>query len=566
MRKVSPCHDVTLLYTYRKHASLRDAQASFASWADVKPQVTGQSQLSFYSGATKLSHQTQQGSSRQPRCIWKDHTVMLNTVDGVHGKQGDYRFLTVVAKLRSASHDNLLRFMGLVLDAPEKYIMSEMATRGTLADVLKGQDITLTKDFKLSLLSDVASGMRYIHEGALGVHGCLSSRACLIDSRWNCKVSDYWVCHLAKDTHQLPSDLDDEGAKTLRWTAPEVLRGERATWRSDVYSYGIITQEVTTEAVPFHHNVPTLSALEIVQAVREAKSEVHRPKIPKYLDMSEWAGLAERCWAESPEARPTFQKIMSMLRDLNEGRRINLVENMAARLEAHTRHLEDIVAERSQEVIQEKNRVENLLCELLPRSVFRQLQNGKRVEPETFDEVTLFFSDIVSFTRISSRGTPLQIVAMLNRIYSLFDDIIVRYDVYKVATIGDAYLVASGLPQRNGNRHAGEIAGMALALLKSIDKFAIRHIPGEYLQIRVGLHTGSCVAGVTGLKTPRYLLFGDTVNTGARIEALGESMRIHVSETTSSLLEDDHRFKLTVREPVDVPGYGIMITSWLSAA
>lgn len=88
------------------------------------------------------------------------------------------------------------------------------------------------------------------------------------------------------------------------------------------------------------------------------------------------------------------------------------------------------------------------------------------------------------------------------------------FHVCQVETIGDAYMVVSGLPVRNGNKHAREISRMALSLLSAVYRFKIRHRPGEQLKLRIGLHTGPCVAGVVGLKMPRYCLFGDTVNTG----------------------------------------------------
>lgn len=91
----------------------------------------------------------------------------------------------------------------------------------------------------------------------------------------------------------------------------------------------------------------------------------------------------------------------------------------------------------------------------------------------------------------------------------------------QVETIGDSYMVASGLPMRNDNYHAREIARMSLALLNAVMSFTIRHRPGEQLKLRIGMHTGPCVAGIVGLKMPRYCLFGDTVNTASRMESTG---------------------------------------------
>uniref|UniRef100_A0A8C5GYI1 Guanylate cyclase domain-containing protein n=1 Tax=Gouania willdenowi TaxID=441366 RepID=A0A8C5GYI1_GOUWI len=142
----------------------------------------------------------------------------------------------------------------------------------------------------------------------------------------------------------------------------------------------------------------------------------------------------------------------------------------------------------------------------------------------------------------------MEVVTFLNDLYSLFDDIIKMYDVYKVETIGDAYMVASGLPISNGTKHALEISTMALHFLSSIQLFRIRHRPTESLQIRVGIHSGPVVAGVVGTTMPRYCLFGDTVNTASRMETL----KIHISQSTADILIQDGSFELEERGQVDM--------------
>ncbi|XP_075237723.1 atrial natriuretic peptide receptor 2-like isoform X5 [Lycorma delicatula] len=212
----------------------------------------------------------------------------------------------------------------------------------------------------------------------------------------------------------------------------------------------------------------------------------------------------------------------------------------------------------------EKRKSDKLLYQMLPPAVVRQLKSDKQVLAENFDSVTIYFSDIVGFTNISTLSSPMEIVNMLNGLYTLFDLCIQKYDVYKVETIGDSYMVVSGLPQRNGNKHAGEIATMSIDLLLNIKKFTIPHRPNEILQMRIGVNTGPCVAGVVGTTMPRYCLFGDTINTASRMESTGEAMKIHISNETRLALEELGGFTVEFRGKMDVKGKGLMNTYWLT--
>jgi len=236
---------------------------------------------------------------------------------------------------------------------------------------------------------------------------------------------------------------------------------------------------------------------------------------------------------------------------------------MITMMEKYTDHLEDIVAERTSELAAEKAKTDELLYRMLPRSVAEELKRGQPVTAETFDSASLFFSDLVGFTKLASESTPLQVVDLLNDLYTCFDEIIDMHDVYKVETIGDAYMVASGLPNRNGIRHAGEISNMSLDLLSAMTSFKIRHVPGKQLQLRIGIHTGPVVAGVVGLKMPRYCLFGDTVNYANRMESSGLALCIHVSPECREVLEQLGGYILEERGFVEMKGKGSILTYFL---
>ena len=384
---------------------------------------------------------------------YKNQKVHAHTKTGLCLGMSDPNITLALSKLVSLSHENILQFVGVILDSPVKCVLTNVAPRGSLYSLIENGEMELTLDFKVSFLLDVAKGMNYIHRSNVGLHGLLSSKSCFLDSKFTCKIGNYWS-NLLTNTSNYVDNTEDK-----LWMSPEVLRHGRIGPKSDVYSFGIITQEVLHSSKPYNANEPSLDVSQIVKLVSETGS-LYRPKIIGFS--ANWNELADLCWQEDPSIRPTFGDIHERLVKLSGGKEFTVVESMLQRLEAHTKHLEDIVQERSLELEAEKTKAETLICELLPPSVFEQLKKGKQVQPETFKEATLFFSDIEGFTSIAGLATPMEIISLLNRLYMFFDNVIVKYDVYKVATIGDAYIVVSGVPVKNGNRHAGEIASMAL--------------------------------------------------------------------------------------------------------
>ncbi|UYV83725.1 hypothetical protein LAZ67_23002332 [Cordylochernes scorpioides] len=248
------------------------------------------------------------------------------------------------------------------------------------------------------------------------------------------------------------------------------------------------------------------------------------------------------------------------LKSRNGRMKNNLVDHMVDMLERYADNLEELVEARTAELHDEQRKTEALLHRM---SVAAQLVRGEPVVPESFDAVTIYFSDIVGFTSMSACSTPMEVVTFLNDLYTVFDDIISSYDVYKVETIGDAYMVVSGLPLRNGERHATEVASMALHLLAAVRRFRIRHRPGDTLRLRIGIHTGPVVAGVVGNKMPRYCLFGDTVNTASRMESNGEALKIHISPEFKQALTNIGGYEIVERGLVEMKGKGKILTYWL---
>uniref|UniRef100_A0A914XGZ0 Guanylate cyclase domain-containing protein n=1 Tax=Plectus sambesii TaxID=2011161 RepID=A0A914XGZ0_9BILA len=215
----------------------------------------------------------------------------------------------------------------------------------------------------------------------------------------------------------------------------------------------------------------------------------------------------------------------------------------------------------------EKQKTDLLLHEMLPRSIVNELKAGRGVEPQLYNSATVFFSDILGFTALSAKSQPTQVVTLLNTLYSTMDNVLDRYSCYKVETIGDAYMVVSGVPKLNGREHSSEICTMALDMLREVNEITIPHMPQEHLFMRIGIHTGAVAAGIVGTKMPRYCLFGDTVNTAARMESSGKAMCIHLSQATAEHLQKHHYSKHFICQQLEhmlhIKGKGAMKTYWL---
>uniref|UniRef100_A0AAX7U7S2 Guanylate cyclase n=1 Tax=Astatotilapia calliptera TaxID=8154 RepID=A0AAX7U7S2_ASTCA len=425
--------------------------------------------------------------------------------------------------MRDVQFNHLTRFIGACIDPPNVCIVTEYCPRGSLQDILENESINLDWMFRYSLINDIVKGMNYLHNSYFGCHGNLKSSNCVVDSRFVLKITDFGLV-----SFRTSSENDDSHslyAKKL-WTAPELLIYDRhppqGTQKGDVYSFGIILQEIALRNGPFYVEGMDLSPKEIVQKVRNGQKPYFRPTTDNRYHSEELTILMEGCWAEDPAERPDFSHIKIYMAKLNKEGSTSILNNLLSRMEQYANNLENLVEERTQAYLEEKRKAENLLYQILPHSVAEQLKRGETVQAEAFDSVTIYFSDIVGFTSMSAESTPLQVVTLLNDLYTCFDAIIDNFDVYKVETIGDAYMVVSGLPVRNGKLHAREIAGMSLALLEQVKTFKIRHRPNDQLRLRIGIHTGPVCAGVVGLKMPRYCLFGDTVNTASRMESNGE--------------------------------------------
>lgn len=222
--------------------------------------------------------------------------------------------------------------------------------------------------------------------------------------------------------------------------------------------------------------------------------------------------------------------------------------------QAYTRFLDLQKAEnqaRELEVVFQEN--ERLLHNILPRTIAEQLKKNQATIVKRFEQVSIMFADIVGFTILSERLAPQKVVDILNGLFSQFDDLTDKYQLEKIKTIGDAYMVASGVPEEKEN-HALVLFHFAQEMLNVLQTF--NQVHNLKLAIRIGISSGPVVAGVIGKKKFAYDLWGDTVNTAARMEAYGQASCIQLSPPSYELLKNEFIFEKTPN--VDIKGKGKM--------
>lgn len=208
----------------------------------------------------------------------------------------------------------------------------------------------------------------------------------------------------------------------------------------------------------------------------------------------------------------------------------------------------------------EKQRVDSLLLNILPQPIAELLKQQPDLIAERHDHVTILFADLVNFTTFARDNSPEQVVSILNKVFSAFDQLSMDLGLEKIKTIGDAYMVVGGLPLPRAN-HAEAIADLAFAMLSYMDIFNAENCCD--LELRIGINSGSVVAGVIGMNKFSYDIWGDAVNIASRMESQGLTGKIQVTQTTYELLK--HKYSLEPRDEIEIKGTGLMQTYWLKA-
>lgn len=213
--------------------------------------------------------------------------------------------------------------------------------------------------------------------------------------------------------------------------------------------------------------------------------------------------------------------------------------------------LEEIIKERTESLLKDKEKSENLLANILPKDTADELKLTGKATSSKFKMVTVLFADIQGFTKIAEYMNPEKLIDELDRFYFQFDTVVEKYNIEKIKTIGDAYMAAGGIPVKNRTNPV-EVVLAALEMQQYMKE--LKNTKADIWDLRIGIHTGSVIAGVIGQKKLSYDIWGDTVNIASRMESSGEIGKVNITATTYELIKDFFKCQYRGRMPVKYKG------------
>lgn len=316
-------------------------------------------------------------------------------------------------------------------------------------------------------------------------------------------------------------------------------------------------QALKPDLVLLDINMPGMNGYEVC---RHLKASAHLREIPVvFLSASDNAldkVQAFQVGGSDYVTKPfQIEEVVARIENqLTIARQRQLLQDQKKRLETEIQERKKIEIE----LARQQMRSETLILNIFPMAIAERLKNGEQTIAGYFDQVTVLFADLVGFTTLAAQISPTALVQLLNQIFSHFDWLVEQFNLEKIKTIGDAYMVVGGVPSPRQD-HAAAIARLALDMQSSIGQF--KTPTGGSLQLRIGIHSGPVVAGVIGTKKFSYDLWGDTVNVASRLESQGEAGKIQVSVASHDLLQAQFQFQ--ERGLVLLKGRGEITTYWL---
>eukprot|EP00240_Pyramimonas_obovata_P000077 CAMPEP_0118924910 /NCGR_PEP_ID=MMETSP1169-20130426/2840_1 /TAXON_ID=36882 /ORGANISM="Pyramimonas obovata, Strain CCMP722" /LENGTH=1153 /DNA_ID=CAMNT_0006866059 /DNA_START=133 /DNA_END=3590 /DNA_ORIENTATION=- len=479
------------------------SDAVLVAGARIDPMVSGTSSVDALSSKSDSAYESQdpdafrRGSFRQSvRRSFKRASFKLTgvrpsgtdelTMEKYLKLQNDFmKEMQVMVYLR---HPNIVTVMGAVAgnSTQEPLMVMENMQHGSLYDLVNNSTMQFEGDIVMDILNGLISGMIYLHSTNPPVlHNDLKTANVLVSANFQAKLTDFGLSMKKKSSGFLGTPF---------WMAPELFaQDSKPTTATDVYSFAITLFEIFTRTEPYREHGDPSYVLKRLSTPDLDPEDVMRPKLP--MGLPEFVeSLMRKCWNQNAADRPTFAEVKEEVATWDKAKINQWFESFDEEGNSSV-----LIGGAQKRDVKEKR----LLHDVFPKHIADQLKEGKKVEPQQHSAVTIFFSDIVGFTDISKQLEPIQVMKMLDRLYNKFDTVARKHGVFKVETIGDAYMAVANLVVEQPN-HTELIANFSIEAILAAQETIIseEHPDMGCVNIRVGFHSGPVVSSVVGTMNP----------------------------------------------------------------
>lgn len=334
--------------------------------------------------------------------------------------------------------------------------------------------------------------------------------------------------------------------------------------KTDIYQLGMVIYQVLFQTRPFS-DMPAMTPKDVAKAICQGtKGQPLYPTLPEKHDFGiRLISIMQQCWLEKTEMRPEMDSIVdAVTREFASEGKGNVIDQMIRVIDDYQKHLEAKVELRTKHLEDSLQRTEDLLFHIMPRRIAETLRMDLQIRPEMHNNVSVMVADVCRFTELCETTIPVQVIEILQDLFSSFDDIVSRYEAFKVENVGDGYLLVSGLEPTP--YHLREVCRIALDIIHFVDHYHIKHNAKLTMKVKLGIHSGAVASGILGSSAPRFCIFGDTVNMACRMANLSEPQKIQMSESIAETVRTRYPgFNLEERGFVDVKGKGPVYTFYL---
>ncbi|KAL3911732.1 MAG: hypothetical protein SGILL_007166 [Bacillariaceae sp.] len=556
-----------------KATSLEDMEAAPALSPNEARARTAVSTIGMRSVVTKIKDQN---GGKDAKKI-APYQAFLNQRRKARSREQFIEEIRLLSRLR---HPNITTVMGAVISSKwEPMMVMEYMHFGSLHDLLHNESMFLDSDLRVGFLQDIANGLRFLHSSNPPIlHGDMKSHNILVDDKFRAKVSDFGCGEFRSDdatTFYKGSNNTAKARGTPYWMAPELLRNECGnTLESDVYSFGIVLYEVMSRKEPYEGE----DYDEVMKLVADPKIN-KRPPVPRKCP-SEVARIMQACLKPEPDLRPTAMGLDICLRWMGSG----TPATNSTSITSHTQTVTDRVGESHNtgaeasspppletlpELEQAPAPQENAASPAtgsFPADIADAVKQGKEVEPQIHNDVTVVLSTISGIDRLSRSISEEKVGDLLRRWRICLDDICHDLDVFTVETVGDTHMAVTNLTDDQQDNHASLAAKFAAKASLQSMKIPIDEDDSSsgFVELCVGLHSGPVVSHVIGR---RFTLIGDTVNMAGYLQTYCPPGKIQCSDQTYYLLSgsfrDQDSFDVMPRGMIPVKGLGDMMAYWI---